>query len=63
MRLDIRLPIGALFLLLGALLLAYGLLGDALPPRGGGSTVINLLWGAVMAAFGLAMLLLARMRR
>ena len=63
MRLDIRLPIGALFLLLGTLLLAYGLFGDAPPPHGGGSTVINLVWGAVMAAFGLGMLLLARLGR
>ncbi len=63
MRLDIRLPIGALFLLLGTMLLGYGVFGDAPPPHGGGGTVINLLWGAVMAAFGLSLLLLARLRR
>jgi len=55
MRLDIRLPIGLLFAILGLLLLGFGLLSDpAIYQRSLGINV-NLIWGAVMEAFGLAM--------
>ena len=59
MHLDIRFPIGALFFSIGALLVAYGLWAA---PTAAGSPYLNVnaLWGAVMAAFGLAMLVLAR---
>ncbi len=60
MGLDIRVPIGLLFTLLGVLLLAYGVLGDpAIYQRSLGIN-INLGWGAVMAAFGITMWLFGR---
>ncbi len=59
MGLDIRVPIGALFSLLGVLLAAYGLAGGhALANRSLGIN-IDLWWGLVLAVFGAAMLLLA----
>ncbi len=60
--LDIRLPIGLLFLLVGALLTGYGLVSDpSLYARSLGINV-NLDWGAVLLAFGVAMLYLGRSR-
>ena len=63
MGLDIRTPIGLMFSLLGALLVGYGLLtaGSDIYQRSLGMNV-NLVWGAVMLAFGLAMLWLGRKR-
>jgi hypothetical protein len=58
--LDIRLPIGLLFLLLGALLTGYGLVSDpSLYTRSLGINV-NLDWGVVLLVFGAAMLYLGR---
>jgi len=60
MQLDIRIPIGALFTLLGLLLTIYGLTSGAeLYARSLGYNV-NLWWGLVMLAFGIVILLLAR---
>jgi hypothetical protein len=62
MQLDIRLPIGLMFTLLGAILSIYGLLTASDPEvqqRSLGIN-INLWWGLVILAFGLVMLLLAR---
>ncbi len=57
MGLDIRLPIGLLFALLGGLLVLYGLASDpAIYQRSLGIN-INLWWGLVMLAFGLLMIL------
>lgn len=53
-RFDIRLPIGALFLLLGAVLTVYGVAtrsNTALYVRSDNIT-INLWWGIVMLVFG-----------
>jgi len=61
--LDIRIPIGLLFGLLGLLLVGYGVLGDpAIYQRSLGIN-INLDWGAVMGAFGLTMWIFGRRRR
>jgi hypothetical protein len=61
--LDIRTPIGLLFLLLGVVLSGYGLLSDpALYARSLGINV-NLWWGMVLFAFGAAMLYLGRSGR
>lgn len=56
---DLRLPIGLLFSLLGAVLSVTGLVDDT---RVLGLDV-NLLWGAVVLAFGLGMLGLAARAR
>jgi len=60
MRMDLRLPMGAMFLLLGAILAAYGTVtrGSAIYQRSDGFD-INLAWGGVMAIFGVLMLVLA----
>ena len=65
MFLDIRLPIGLLFALLGALLGAFGLATNgnrALYQLSLGIN-INLWWGAAMLGFGLIMIALGRSRR
>lgn len=62
MGLDIRLPIGLMFSIIGALLLAYGLLtaGDgAIYTRSLGVNV-NLWWGLTMLLFGVVMTVLGR---
>jgi hypothetical protein len=57
-RFDIRIPIGALFCLLGAVLTVYGIAtrSDAQLYARSGNIVINLWWGVVMLVFGAAML-------
>jgi hypothetical protein len=55
MNLDIRLPIGILFSLLGAILAAYGLLGDASRNEQSLGVNLNLGWGLVLLVFGLVM--------
>jgi hypothetical protein len=60
--LDVRLPLGGLFTVLGILLAGFGLVtrdNAALYQRSLGVNV-NLWWGLVMLAFGLLLLLLAR---
>jgi hypothetical protein len=59
MGLDIRIPIGSLFAILGALLAGYGLCSNpAIFARSLGLD-IDLWWGVVLLVFGLAMLGLA----
>ena len=59
MQLDLRLPIGFLFTILGVALVGYGAISDrAIYERSLGIN-INLWWGVVLLAFGLAMLGLA----
>jgi len=60
MGIDIRLPIGILFSLLGIILTGYGALGDASRYRQSLDVNINLVWGIVLLAFGVVMFLLAR---
>ena len=60
MGIDIRLPIGILFSLLGLILAVYGFLGDPSQYRQSLDVNINLGWGIVLLAFGLVMLLLGR---
>ena len=57
-RFDIRIPIGALFLLLGVILAVYGGVTSSNVDLYGrsGNIVINLWWGLVMIVFGGAML-------
>jgi hypothetical protein len=59
MSLDVRLPIGLLFVLLGGLLAVYGAASDPSLYRVSLGINVNLWWGLVMLAFGLVMLGLA----
>ena len=61
MRLDIRLPLGLLFTLIGALLVIYGITQGFASTTGGLN--LNADWGAVLILFGVGMLLLARRAR
>lgn len=60
--LDLRLPIGALFTVLGGVVAGYGLAtqGDAVRYAPSGNVNINLWWGLAMLVFGVAMLLGSR---
>ena len=60
MKLDIRLPLGLLFLVFGLLLGGFGLLGDKAIYDRSLDININLWWGIVMLVFGLAMVLMGR---
>jgi hypothetical protein len=60
MGLDIRLPIGTMFGLLGALLTVYGVIADKeIYDRSLGINV-NLWWGLILFFFGAAMFWLGR---
>jgi len=63
--LDIRVPIGGLFTVLGLLLAGYGLAtaGDPTHYARSLSVNINLWWGLIMLAFGLLLLLAASLGR
>jgi hypothetical protein len=60
MGIDIRLPIGILFSLLGVILTAYGSLVDTSRYGQSLGVNINLDWGMVLLVFGLVMFLLGR---
>jgi len=60
MGLDVRLPIGALFTVIGFILVAYGLVSNrALYQRSLGIN-INLEWGALLLIFGVIMVISGR---
>jgi drug/metabolite transporter (DMT)-like permease len=64
-RFDIRIPIGALFCLLGVVLTVYGISTKSnarlyVPSE---NIVINLWWGLVMLVFGALMLYFGRRAR
>jgi len=60
MKLDLRLPIGLMFSIIGALLAVFGVASDpAIYQRSLGINV-NLWWGLVLLVFGLVMLWLVR---
>jgi hypothetical protein len=60
MKLDIRIPIGLMFAVIGAMLALYGLFADtAIYERSLGINV-NVWWGIVLLAFGLAMYFFGR---
>jgi ABC-type Fe3+-siderophore transport system permease subunit len=57
MDFDLRLPIGALFTLYGALLALYGAFGDKAQYARSLGLNVNLIWGLVLLVFGLTMLI------
>ena len=58
--LDVRLPIGLFFTLLGLLLTAYGAATLGAPGTAPTGVPIDLVWGVVLCGFGLALLRLTR---
>jgi len=60
MSLDVRLPIGGFFTLLGVLLTSYGWATLGTPGTAPAGVPIDLVWGAALLVFGIAMLALAR---
>ena len=60
MGLDIRLPMGLMFAILGLLLTLFGLFADSAIYRRSLGINVNLWWGLVMLAFGVIMLALGR---
>ena len=61
MQLDIRTPMGLLFLLLGLILVVYGSMADrSIYIAHSLGQNVNVTWGACFATFGALMLWLAR---
>ena len=63
MQLDVRTPAGLMFVILGVLLVLYGLTSDPTVYQRSLGVNINLYWGAVMIAFGAALLVWRRVSR
>lgn len=59
MKLDLRLPIGLMFSIFGALLTVFGLVSDQAIYARSLDINVNLWWGLVLLVFGLVMLALA----
>ena len=59
MKLDVRLPIGGMFSLLGILLVIAGLTSDDTVYERSLGININLWWGVVLVVFGAVMLAFA----
>jgi len=60
MQFDLRIPLGALFTIYGALLALHGLFSDPAQYTRALGLNVNLAWGTVLLMFGLALLLLRR---
>jgi hypothetical protein len=60
MKLDLRLPIGLMFSIIGALLVTFGLVSDPEIYQRSLGINVNLWWGLVLFVFGLVMLWLVR---
>ena len=60
MGIDIRLPLGILFLLVGSVLVVYGAASDPSLYRQSLGINVNLYWGVVLLTFGALMFALSR---
>jgi hypothetical protein len=60
MYLDVRVPAGTLFVLVGIMLAIYGLVSEPSVYQRSLGVNINVSWGAVMIAFGAALLIWRR---
>ena len=60
MGIDIRLPLGILFLLLGLTLVVYGAASDPSLYQQSLGINVNLHWGVVLLIFGAMMFILSR---
>ena len=63
MQLDVRLPMGLLFLILGIILTGYGLMSDASIYQRSLGDNVNLHWGIIFMIFGGVVLFLARKKK
>ena len=59
MNLDVRWPIGGMFAMFGAILVAYGVMSDKTIYARSLGINVNLWWGVVLLVFGLVMLAFA----
>jgi hypothetical protein len=61
MSLDLRIPMGLLFTIVGGIMSIFGFFtrGSAIYVRSAGMN-INLIWGVIMLVFGITMYLLGR---
>ena len=62
MNLDIRIPIGLLFTILGVLLTGFGMVADKSIYQRSLGYNLNVSWGLVLLVFGIIMLVLGRRR-
>ena len=64
MGLDIRIPLGLIFLIVGGLMAGYGVLtrGSAMYAKSM-DVNLNLIWGGLMVVFGAAMFFVGRRQR
>jgi len=60
MGLDIRLPIGLLFSVIGFLLVGFGAFGNKTIYQRSVDLNVNLAWGAVLLVFGAIMVILGK---
>ena len=60
MGLDIRIPVGLMFAIVGGILLIYGLISDSRIYEASLGINVNLWWGIILLVFGLVMLVLGR---
>ena len=64
MGLDIRIPLGLIFLIIGGIMSLYGALTHGSPLYAKSLGIdLNLTWGLLMTVFGLAMFLLGRRKK
>jgi len=64
MQLDVRIPMGWLFLSLGIILSVYGLTADhAIYEKHSLGQNVNLIWGGIFVAFGAVTLVIAKARK
>jgi multisubunit Na+/H+ antiporter MnhG subunit len=59
-KLDVRVPIGVMFAIIGMIVALFGLVSDKDIYSRSLNVNINLWWGLVMLAFGSFMLIMAR---
>jgi hypothetical protein len=63
MGLDVRVPVGLMFGIMGLLLVGYGVLGDQTIYAKSLGININTIWGSVLIAFAAVLLILSSRRR
>ena len=64
MGLDIRIPLGLMFLVTGGLMAVYGLFTRGSAIYGKSLNInVNLIWGSLMLVFGLVMYIMGRRPR